>query len=59
MHPIRTRILVGALGASAVLVSAIGKADDDLSQLKEQLHELDQKIRILQRQQELDKEAAA
>ena len=59
MHPIRTRILVGALAASAVLVSAIGKADDDLSQLKEQLHELDQKIRILQRQQELDKEAAA
>jgi phosphate-selective porin OprO/OprP len=59
MHPIRTRIFVGALAASAVLVSATGKADDDISQLKEQLNELDQKIRILQRQQELDKEAAA
>jgi phosphate-selective porin OprO/OprP len=34
-------------------------ADDDISQLRQQVEELDQKIRVLQRQQELDKEAAA
>ena len=59
MVSIRTRILAGAFAAGAALVSTFAVADDDVSQLKEQLNELDQKIRVLQRQQELDKEAAA
>jgi len=59
MYPIRTRILAGAFAAGAALVSSFAVADDDVSQLKEQLNELDQKIRVLQRQQELDKEEAA
>jgi phosphate-selective porin OprO/OprP len=59
MYPIRTRILAGAFAVGAALVSSFAVADDDVSQLKEQLNELDQKIRVLQRQQELDKEEAA
>ena len=59
MVSIRTRILAGAFAAGAALVSTFAVADDDVSQLKEQLNDLDQKIRVLQRQQELDKEAAA
>src|ERR1700682_3506950 len=58
MHPIRTRILAGTLAAGAFLVSSIAIAEEDISPLKQQLDELDQKIRVLQRQQELDKEAA-
>src|SRR5258706_7033638 len=58
MHPIQTRILAGALVAGAVLVSSIAVAEEDISQLKQQLDELDQKIRVLQRVQEQDKEAA-
>ena len=59
MYPIRTRVLAGAFAAGAALASPFAAAEDDVSQLKEQLDELDQKIRVLQRQQELDKEAAA
>jgi phosphate-selective porin OprO/OprP len=59
MYSIRTRVLAGVLAAGAALVSSFAVAEDDVSQLKEQLNELDQKIRVLQRQQELDKEAAA
>jgi phosphate-selective porin OprO/OprP len=58
MYPIRSRVLAAALAAGAVLASSSVFADDDISQLKEQLEKLDQKIRVLERQKELDKEAA-
>ena len=49
MHPIRSRVLAGALAASTAIASSIAFADDDISQLKEQLEKLDQKIRVLER----------
>ena len=59
MNPFRLRTLAGALAASFILTSPYATAEDDISQIKQQLDELDQKIRVLQRLQELDKEAAA
>jgi phosphate-selective porin OprO/OprP len=58
MHSFRQRIVAGALAAVLVAPSFFAAAEEDVAQLKQQLDELDQKIRVLQRQQELDKEAA-
>src|ERR1700704_5713351 len=58
MNPFRLPTMVGALAASLILTSHYATAEDDVSQIKQQLDELDQKIRVLQRLQELDKEAA-
>jgi phosphate-selective porin OprO/OprP len=58
MNPYRLRTLAGALAASFMVTSPFAAAEDDVSQIKQQLDELDQKIRVLQRLQELDKEAA-
>lgn len=58
MNPFRLRTLAGALAASFIVTSPYAAAQDDVSQIKQQLDELDQKIRVLQRLQELDKEAA-
>ena len=52
------RILTGALAVSFIWTSPYATAQDDVSQIKQQLDELDQKIRVLQRLQELDKETA-
>jgi phosphate-selective porin OprO/OprP len=57
MKLLNLRAVAGALAAGFVVTSVL--ADDDVSQLKQQVEELDQKIRVLQRQQELDKEAAS
>ena len=59
MNPLRLRTVAGALAASFIVTSTYAIAEDDVSQLKQQVDELDQKIRVLQRQRELDKEAAA
>ena len=59
MHSIRSRILATAFSASAILASTPGFAEEDISQLKEQLDALDQKIRVLERLRENDKEASA
>jgi len=58
MNPFRLRTLAGVLAAGFVVTSPYATAEDDLSQIKQQLEELDQKIRDLQRLQELDREAA-
>lgn len=58
MNPFRLRTLAGALAASLIVISPYAAAEDGVSQIKQQLDELDQKIRVLQRLQELDKEAA-
>ncbi len=55
---------VGLLASLGVLLSVASggiaaKADDTLEQLKAQIRELDQKVRVLERKQEIDKEAAA
>jgi phosphate-selective porin OprO/OprP len=57
MRLLNLKAVAGALAAGVVVTATL--ADDDVSQLKQQVEELDQKIRVLQRQQELDKEAAA
>jgi len=59
MNPLRLRTVAGALAASFMVASPFATAQDDVSQIKQQLDELDQKIRVLQRLEELDKEAAA
>src|SRR5260221_14423320 len=58
MNPLRLRTVAGALAASFIMISPYAFAEDDVSQLKQQVDELDQKIRVLQRQRELEKEAA-
>lgn len=59
MHPFRLRTLAGALAATFIVTSNFARAEEDVTQIKQQLDELDQKIRVLQRLQEIDKEAAA
>lgn len=59
MHPFRLRTVAGTLAATFILTSSFARAEDDVTQIKQQLDELDQKIRVLQRLQEIDKEAAA
>lgn len=58
MDPLRLRFVAAALAATFIMTSSFALADDDVSQLKQQVDDLDQKIRVLQRQRELDKEAA-
>ena len=58
MNPLRLRTVAGALAASCIMTSSYAFAEDDVSQLKQQVDELDQKIRVLLRQRELEKEAA-
>ena len=50
MNPLRLRAVAGALAASFIMTSFYAFAEDDVSQLKQQVDELDQKIRVLQRQ---------
>lgn len=59
MHPFRLRTMAGALAAIFIVTSNFAVAQEDVTQIKQQLDELDQKIRVLQRLQEIDKEAAA
>ena len=59
MHPLRLRTVAGALAASFIMTSSYAFAEDDVSQIKQQIDELDQKIRVLQRLQEIDKENAS
>ena len=58
MNPYGLRTLAGALAASFIVASSYAAAEDDISQIKQQIDELNQKIRVLERLQELDKEAA-
>ena len=50
--------LTAGLLAGALAQPAWSASDDEINQLKQQIEDLDQKIRILQRQQEIDKENA-
>src|SRR5882672_6957514 len=59
MHPFRLPTLAGVLAAGFIMTSPFAAAQDDASQLKQQLDELDQKIRVLQRLQEIDRENAS
>jgi phosphate-selective porin OprO/OprP len=59
MFPFRKRTLAGAIAAGFIATSTSAAAQEDVNQIKQQLDELDQKIRVLQRLQEIDKEAAA
>jgi phosphate-selective porin OprO/OprP len=59
MFPFRKRTLAGAIAAGFIAASTSAAAQEDVNQIKQQLDELDQKIRVLQRLQEIDKEAAA
>ena len=51
-------LLVAILGAQ-ITVPAVAADDADIAALKKQIEELDQKVRILQRDRELDGDAAA
>ena len=59
MKAFRLWTMASVLAASVFVASPFAQAQDDVTQLKQQLEELDQKIRVLQRLQEIDKEAAA
>ena len=59
MKAFRLRTMASVLSASVFVASPFAQAQEDVTQLKQQLEELDQKIRVLQRLQEIDKEAAA
>ena len=59
MNPLHHRTVAVLLAASVLAVSHRATAQDDVSQIKQQIDELDQKIRALERLQQLDKEAAA
>jgi len=59
MHPFRLRTVAGALAATLIVTSNFAQAEDDVTQIKRQLDELDQKMRVMERLRELDKEAAA
>jgi len=59
MKPFRLRTAASMLAGSFAVISSLAPAQDDVTQLKQQVEELDQKIRVLQRPQEIDKEAAA
>lgn len=54
----RLRVLAGALAASFIVALPCAAAEADVSEIKQQLDDLNQKIRVLERQNELDKEAA-
>jgi phosphate-selective porin OprO/OprP len=58
MVSLRKGIRIGAI-AGTFAIAGPASADGEIDRLKEQLQELDQRIRILQRQQEIDKEAEA
>src|SRR5882672_5135062 len=58
MNPFRLRVLAGALAASFIVALPCAAVEEDVSEIKQQLDELNQKIRVLERLQELDKEAA-
>jgi phosphate-selective porin OprO/OprP len=59
MKPFRLRTMAGLLLAGSLIVaSSAAFAQDDVTQIREQVEELDQKIRVLQRLQEIDKEKA-
>lgn len=59
MNPFRLRTLAGALAATSIVASPLAFAQEEVTQIKQQLDELDQKIRVLQRLQEIDKENAS
>jgi len=59
MKAFRLWTMASVLAASVFVASPFAQAQDDVTQLKQQFEELDQKIRVLQRLQEIDKEAAA
>lgn len=60
MNPFRLRTMAGALAAALLAISPFAvAAEEDVTEIKQQLDELDQKIRVLQRLQEIDREAAA
>jgi phosphate-selective porin OprO/OprP len=59
MHPMQKRALAGALATGLILGAQSATAQEDVTDIKKQLDDLDQKIRVLQRLQEIDKEAAA
>lgn len=59
MGSIRSKTVAGVLTGGFIAASSLAFAQDDVSQVKQQLEELDQKIRVLQRLQEIEKEAAA
>ena len=52
------KIIVGLLGAQ-LATTAFGASDLELEQLKKQLADLDQKVRILEREREIDQEGVA
>lgn len=59
MKAFRLRTMASMLAGSVFVASPLAQAQEDVTQLKQQLEELDQKVRVLQRLQEIDKEAAA
>jgi phosphate-selective porin OprO/OprP len=58
MKPIRLLAGATALAATFSVTAPVARAQEDVTEIKKQLDELDQKIRVLQRLQEIDKEAA-
>jgi phosphate-selective porin OprO and OprP len=59
MNPFRLRTLAGVLAASVIVASPFAVAQDDVNQLRQRVDDLDQKMRILQRKQEVEAETAA
>ncbi len=56
MKAFRLRTMASVLAASVFVASPFAQAQEDVTQLKQQLEELDQKMRVMQRLQEMDKE---
>jgi phosphate-selective porin OprO/OprP len=59
MKKVGIRHLAGGLALSVICMGSSALADDDVNQLKQQVEQLDQKIRIIERKRELEQETAA
>jgi phosphate-selective porin OprO/OprP len=51
--------LIAALAGLNLAFSSLAASDDELNQLKQQIQELDQKVRILEREREIDQDSAS
>src|SRR5438046_1632292 len=58
MNPKHTLTTALILSVAAVSASAVEVNDADLAALKKQLSDLDQKVRVLEREREIDSDAA-
>ena len=51
--------LIAGLAGLNLAFASLAASDDELNQLKQQIQELDQKVRILEREREIDQDSAS